>query len=157
CAGRRDRLCGALRSLALCDRGRAAVGQRCPRETGRRTPTRVAGARARRTRRVARPAPDGIEAAPKGPVTSPTPMTILCDLLGIDVPLVQAPMAGAQAGAMAAATAEAGALGSLPCARLSTEAMVKELELIRGRTRNPLNVNFFVHVAPAVDAQREAT
>ena len=64
-------------------------------------------------------------------------------------------MAGFQAGALAAAVSEAGALGSLPCALLSTDGMVKELELIRARTRRPYNVNFFCHVPPAPDARRE--
>jgi nitronate monooxygenase len=39
---------------------------------------------------------------------------------------------------------------------LSPEAMRKELDLIVSRTRNPYNVNFFCHVPPAADAQREA-
>jgi len=64
-------------------------------------------------------------------------------------------MAGVQAGALAAAVSEAGALGSLPCALLSTEGMVRELEGIRARTPKPYNVNFFCHVPPAPDAQRE--
>jgi len=76
-------------------------------------------------------------------------------LFGIGIPLVQAPMAGVQAGALAAAVSEAGALGSLPCALLTLDGMVKELELIRSRTRRPYNVNFFCHVPPAPDARRE--
>jgi nitronate monooxygenase len=83
-------------------------------------------------------------------------MTVLCDLLGIDLPLIQAPMAGVQLGGMAAAVSEAGALGSLPCAMLTAETMRKELELVRGRTKKPINVNFFVHTPPAADAEREA-
>lgn len=77
-------------------------------------------------------------------------------LFGIEIPIVQAPMAGVQAGALAAAVCEAGALGSLPCALLSTEGMVRELELVRSRTSRPYNVNFFCHAAPAADAAREA-
>jgi len=77
-------------------------------------------------------------------------------LFGIEIPIVQAPMAGVQAGALAAAVCEAGALGSLPCALLSTEGMVRELELVRSRTGRPYNVNFFCHAAPAADAAREA-
>jgi nitronate monooxygenase len=77
-------------------------------------------------------------------------------LLGIEIPVIQAPMAGVQAGALAAAVSEAGALGSLPCALLSIEGMVKELELIGSRTGKPCNVNFFCHVPPAPDARREA-
>ena len=83
-------------------------------------------------------------------------MTLISDLFGIDLPIVQAPMAGVQAGALAAAVSEAGGLGSLPCAMLAPEAMRIELEVIRAHTRKPFNVNFFCHVAPASDAAREA-
>ena len=76
--------------------------------------------------------------------------------LGTAHPIIQAPMAGAQSGALAAGACEAGALGSLPCAMLTAETMRKELELIRSRTRNPVNVNFFVHVPPVADTGREA-
>ena len=41
------------------------------------------------------------------------------DILGTDLPVVQAPMAGAQASALAVAVSNVGALGSLPCALLS--------------------------------------
>ena len=41
----------------------------------------------------------------------------LLDLIGIDLPIIQAPMAGASGSAMAIAVSEAGGLGSLPCAR----------------------------------------
>jgi len=83
-------------------------------------------------------------------------MTTLRDLFGIEIPIIQAPMAGVQAGALAAAVSEAGALGSLPCALLTPETLRKELDLIAARTRRPLNVNFFCHVPPRPDAAREA-
>ncbi|MSQ70214.1 MAG: nitronate monooxygenase [Betaproteobacteria bacterium] len=83
-------------------------------------------------------------------------MTTPSSLLGTEFPLIQAPMAGAQAGAMAAAVSNAGGLGSLPCAMLSLEAMRAELTLIRERTDRPFNVNFFCHQDPRPDAQREA-
>ncbi|MGE5093744.1 MAG: NAD(P)H-dependent flavin oxidoreductase [Betaproteobacteria bacterium] len=77
-------------------------------------------------------------------------------LFGTGLPIIQAPMAGVQAGALAAAVSEAGALGSLPCAMLGPDALRKELDLIASRTRKPVNVNFFCHVPPAPDAAREA-
>ena len=77
-------------------------------------------------------------------------------LFGIDVPLIQAPMAGVQAGALAVAASNAGALGSLPCALLSTEGIEREIAAIKGQTSRPFNVNFFCHVPPPVDADREA-
>ena len=83
-------------------------------------------------------------------------MANLAKLLGIDIPIVQAPMAGVQAGALAAAVSQAGGLGSLPCALLTPEALRKELDLVRSRTSGPVNVNFFCHVPPPPDAAREA-
>jgi len=83
-------------------------------------------------------------------------MSALARLFGIEVPIVQAPMAGVQLGALAAAVSEAGGLGSLPCAMLTPESMRAELEGIRARTRKPINVNFFCHVPPQPDAAREA-
>jgi nitronate monooxygenase len=83
-------------------------------------------------------------------------MNALARLLGTRLPIVQAPMAGVQAGALAAAVCEAGALGSLPCAMLTPDSMRTELELIRARTRGPYNVNFFVHQPPRPDPAREA-
>jgi nitronate monooxygenase len=80
----------------------------------------------------------------------------LAQLLDIEFPIIQAPMAGVQAGALAAAVSGAGALGSLPCAMLGPEAMAKEIALIRSFTDKPFNVNFFCHVAPVADAAREA-
>src|SRR4051812_27583335 len=83
-------------------------------------------------------------------------MDTLREFFGIDLPVIQAPMAGVQLGALAAAVSAAGGLGSLPCAMLTPESMGKELHLIRSRTDRPLNVNFFCHVNPAADAAREA-
>ena len=42
----------------------------------------------------------------------------LCDLLGIEHPIIQAPMAGSDTPALAAAVANAGGLGSIGCAFL---------------------------------------
>jgi nitronate monooxygenase len=80
----------------------------------------------------------------------------LRDLLGIELSLVQAPMAGVQLSALAAAVSNAGALGSLPCAMLSLEALRTELADLKARTAKPFNVNFFVHTPPSPDAEREA-
>ena len=77
-------------------------------------------------------------------------------LLGIELPIIQAPMAGVQAGALALAVSNAGGLGSLPCALLDTAGLARELQLLRDGTRRPFNVNFFCHAEPAPDAAREA-
>ncbi|UTW13405.1 NAD(P)H-dependent flavin oxidoreductase [Marinobacterium rhizophilum] len=80
----------------------------------------------------------------------------LQQLLGITLPIIQAPMAGAQGHALAAAVCNAGGLGSLPCAMLSAESLQAELEALCAVTRQPFNVNFFCHTAPEVDEAREA-
>jgi nitronate monooxygenase len=80
----------------------------------------------------------------------------LQQLFGIDLPIVQAPMAGVQLNALAIAVSNAGGLGSLPCAMLTPEAMRKELAALKAGTRKPYNVNFFCHTPPAPSAEREA-
>lgn len=80
----------------------------------------------------------------------------LATLLGIELPIIQAPMAGSQGSALAIAVSNAGGLGSLPCAMLGVDAMRKEIAAIRAATTKPFNVNFFCHVPPAPDAEREA-
>ena len=82
-------------------------------------------------------------------------MTSLQSLLGIDLPIIQAPMAGFQGSALAIAVSNAGGLGSLPCAMLGIDAMRAELRAISASTSGPLNVNFFCHAPPKVDAARE--
>jgi nitronate monooxygenase len=81
---------------------------------------------------------------------------VLCDQLGIELPIIQAPMAGANDQQLAVAVAEAGGLGSLPCAMLKPEAIGHEVASFRQRTARPINVNFFCHRAPEPDASREA-
>lgn len=48
-------------------------------------------------------------------------------LLGTDLPIIQAPMAGVQTSALAIAVSNAGGLGSLPCAMLGVDALRAEL------------------------------
>jgi nitronate monooxygenase len=80
----------------------------------------------------------------------------LCELLGIELPIVQAPMAGVQGSALAIAVCKAGALGSLPCAMSSAETVREEVARIRAATALTFNLNFFCHRPPAADPQREA-
>src|SRR5688572_6804214 len=79
----------------------------------------------------------------------------LQQLLGITLPIIQAPMAGVQGSALTVTVSNAGGLGSLPCAMLGLDTMRKELAAIRAQTTKPFNVNFFCHVAPEPDAARE--
>lgn len=77
--------------------------------------------------------------------------TRITALFGIQLPLIQAPMAGAQGSALAIAVSEAGGLGSLPCAMLSPDKMRAEMGVIRQQTQRPVNMNFFCHTPPADD------
>lgn len=74
---------------------------------------------------------------------------------GIDLPIIQAPMAGVQGSALAIAVSNAGGLGSLPCAMLSLDAIKKELGIINAATTGPYNVNFFCHKPIPFDAEKE--
>lgn len=80
----------------------------------------------------------------------------LQDLLGIEHPVIQAPMAGVQDSTLAIAVSNAGGLGSLPCAMLDAAGIRRELEKLRAGTDRLFNLNFFCHVPPIVDAAREA-
>jgi len=83
-------------------------------------------------------------------------MKTLQDLLGIELPIIQAPMAGSQGSALAIAVSNAGGLGSLPGAMLAPEVLRKELHALTSQTSRPFNVNFFCHTSPKPDAGREA-
>src|SRR5690349_17179145 len=72
------------------------------------------------------------------------------------LPVIQAPMAGAQGSAMAIAVSGAGGLGSLPAGMLTSDALRAEIAAIRAGTDRPFNVNFFCHATPAEDAPRAA-
>ena len=76
--------------------------------------------------------------------------------LGIELPIIQAPMAGVQDSALAIAVSNAGGLGSLPSAMLSPDALHAELTAITSSTNKPFNVNFFCHTPPEPDPKREA-
>jgi nitronate monooxygenase len=79
----------------------------------------------------------------------------ILDLFGIELPIIQAPMAGAGLADLAIGVAEAGGLGSLPCALLSPDQLRNQMHLFRQRTAKPININFFCHRAPEMDPERE--
>ncbi|WP_426234298.1 NAD(P)H-dependent flavin oxidoreductase [Pseudomonas sp. TWP3-2] len=82
------------------------------------------------------------------------PDTRILDLLGIELPIIQGPMAGATNSSMVIAVCNAGGLGSMPAAMLSIEQLREELKTIRQGTNNPFNVNFFCHLSPVADERR---
>jgi nitronate monooxygenase len=79
----------------------------------------------------------------------------ILDLLGIELPILQAPMAGATTPEMVIAVSEAGGLGALPCAQYDVAGARAALEQVRAATKRPINVNFFCHRMPERDAALE--
>jgi nitronate monooxygenase len=69
-------------------------------------------------------------------------------LTGAALPIVQAPMAGAGGAALAIGAIRGGALGSLPCALLTPEAVRAQVAEVRAAAPGPLNLNFFCHILP---------
>ncbi|MGD9920799.1 MAG: NAD(P)H-dependent flavin oxidoreductase [Pseudorhodoplanes sp.] len=86
----------------------------------------------------------------------PWPDRRFTDLFNIEHPIVLAPMAGSIDHELAAEVAEAGGLGSIPCAMLDLEQMHDQVGKYRVRTRRPLNLNFFCHTPPELNNAREA-
>lgn len=80
----------------------------------------------------------------------------LADLIPSRLPLLQAPMAGAQGSPLALAVCAAGGVGALPAAMLSAEALRAELHQLQTQAQGPWNVNFFCHTPPEPDAAAEA-
>lgn len=80
----------------------------------------------------------------------------ILDILGIEHPILLAPMAGSGGEQLAIAVNEAGGLGALPCAMLNPEQIRMELGIVRQRTSGPINLNFFCHSPPDPDPAREA-
>jgi nitronate monooxygenase len=82
--------------------------------------------------------------------------TKLLETLGIEHPILLAPMAGSGTPELAIAVSEAGGLGSLPCAMLSPDEIKAQAQIIRQRTSRPVNLNFFCHKPPKPDPERQA-
>lgn len=76
--------------------------------------------------------------------------------LGMQYPIIQAPMAGVSTPHMAAAVSNAGGLGSLGIGA-STAAQARQMIVdTRALTTKPFNVNVFCHTPARRDAEREA-
>ena len=80
----------------------------------------------------------------------------LLDLLGIRLPIIQAPMAGVSTPAMAAAVTKAGGLGSLGMGATDAEGARAMIAAVREVTSGPLNVNLFCHKPAVANAAVEA-
>jgi nitronate monooxygenase len=79
------------------------------------------------------------------------PPTAVTELLGIERPILQAPMASAATPALAAAVSEAGGLGALGSAMLPVDELRRQTAELRGGTDRPFQLNFFCHEPPVVD------
>ncbi|MDJ0685290.1 MAG: nitronate monooxygenase [Alphaproteobacteria bacterium] len=82
--------------------------------------------------------------------------TALTELLGIDLPIVQAPMAGVSTPAMAAAASNAGALGSISVGAMNAAAAGEAIAALKSATNRPVNVNVFTHRKPKREEDRES-
>lgn len=80
----------------------------------------------------------------------------ITQLFGIELPIIQAPMAGVTTPEMVIAVSEAGGLGSMPGATLSVGQLEAALGQVRAATARPINVNFFTHKSPEPDPVRLA-
>lgn len=80
----------------------------------------------------------------------------LLDLLDVEFPLIQAPMAGVSRPEMAAAAIEAGGLGSIGVGSTNAAGARDMIRAVRQRTRGSLNVNVFCHQPARRDAALEA-
>ena len=83
------------------------------------------------------------------------PDTRLLDLFGIELPIMQAPMANFAGVEMGITVAEAGGLGALPCAALDPDQIRDGVAAFRARTRKPINCNFFCHVEAPADLDKD--
>ncbi|KQY52627.1 nitronate monooxygenase [Lysobacter sp. Root494] len=81
-------------------------------------------------------------------------MASVSTLPGLELPIIQAPMAGVQDEALAIAVSEAGGLGSMPCALLSPARLETALARFAALPR-PINLNFFCHSMTDPDPARE--
>lgn len=79
----------------------------------------------------------------------------LLTLLGIEKPIIQAPMAGVATPALAAAVSNAGGLGSLGVGAMNADGARKAIRATRELTSKPFNVNVFCHEPAQADAAVE--
>lgn len=81
--------------------------------------------------------------------------TRLTELLGVEHPVIQAPMAGVSTPALAAAVSNAGGLGSIGVGAVGAEAPAM-MRAVQAQTNRPYHVNFFAHESPRRDVDSEA-
>jgi nitronate monooxygenase len=77
--------------------------------------------------------------------------------VGIELPIIQAPMAGVSTPEMAAAVSNAGGVGSIGVGSVDAGATRQMIAAVRARTGRPFQVNVFCHKPAVADAAREAS
>ena len=82
--------------------------------------------------------------------------TAVTELLGIEHPILQSPMASAATPALAAAVSEAGGLGALGSSILPAGELRSQTAELRQRTERPFQLNFFCHPEPEIGAEAAA-
>ncbi len=82
-------------------------------------------------------------------------MASLLKRIGIEAPIIQAPMAGTSTPAMAAAVTNAGGLGSIGVGAVNAAGARAMIEALRAQTSGPFNVNVFCHEPATAHAGRE--
>ena len=76
----------------------------------------------------------------------------LCELMMIENPVIQAPMAGSATPELASAVSNMGGLGSLGCGEMTLDEVRAAAAAMRAGTNRPFNLNFFIQDAPSTDA-----
>jgi nitronate monooxygenase len=84
------------------------------------------------------------------------PATPVTKLLGIEYPILLAPMAGASTPELTAAVSNAGGLGAFAAAMLSPEAIHAGIARVRQLTNKPFSVNLFILGKPQPDERQVA-
>src|ERR1700761_421515 len=80
----------------------------------------------------------------------------LLDLLKLNIPIIQAPMAGSDSIPLARAVSSAGGLGSLACALLSPDEVRDAYRSMSEGLEGSLNLNFFCHTMQGPDEAAKA-
>ena len=83
-------------------------------------------------------------------------MNFLIDRLGLDTPIIQAPMAGVSTPALAAAVSNAGGLGSIGVGAVNAAGARAMIDDLSRATNRPFNVNVFCHAPAKTDGATEA-
>ena len=86
---------------------------------------------------------------------SELPMADLLRRIGVEVPIIQAPMAGISTPAMAAAVTNAGGLGSIAVGAVNAEGARSMIKALQAQTSGAFNVNVFCHKPATARAERE--